>query len=292
MAVLWIVWPILGRAGDGADGFIRTALPSRLLGKTISLALHQPSPEVMTRWRTRHPQDRLRLVLFLPGAYDGPEDFRSSGLEAELRKLEASGATAPALWVVVEHRKSWYADRKDRSFPFERFLAEELIPECERRHPEFGGAPSARTVAGLSMGGFGALNLAARTALFGRCAALSPALVEPPFDRAGWWLRRSLRRTFPMDPEAFAPWNPWRHLGGPAEVALGCGTEDAYGLAEPTRALAEKRRALGLPTRLQLGAGKHDWAYWRSAFAELSPWIAQPTGVESHRGNAAATRTQ
>lgn len=290
--MLWIVWPILGWAGDGTGGFEGTTLSSRLLGRTIALAFHRPSPEVLARWRVDHPEDRLRLVLFLPGAYDGPADFRSSGLEAELRRLESSGTTAPALWVVVEHRKSWYADRKDGSFPFERFLVDELIPECERRHPGFGGAPSARTVAGLSMGGFGALNLAARTALFGRCAALSPALVEPPFDRVGWWLRRSLRRTFPLDPESFAPWNPWRHLGGPVEVALGCGTEDAYGLAGPTQALAEKRRALGLPTRLRLATGAHDWAYWRSAFAELSPWIAQPSGVESDRNSATAPAKQ
>ena len=74
------------------------------------------------------------------------------------------------------------------------------------------------------MGGFGALNLAARTGAFSRCLALSPAFVDAPFTSYQWFIRRSLRRTFPLDPVLFAPWNPWSHLGGDAELVIGAGT--------------------------------------------------------------------
>ncbi len=237
--------------------------------------MHVPSGAALARWEAAHPQWKPRLVLFLPGAYDGPGDLLKRGVYEDLSAREESGELAPSLWVAPEHFMSWYADRKDGSFPYERFLMEELIPALERAHPAYGGAREARTVAGLSMGGFGALNLSARTKAFSRCAALSPAFVQPPFKSAGFWIRHSLRRTFPMDREAFAPWDPWRHLGGATDLALGCGTEDKYHLDRVTRAFAEQCRAAGhQPAATLLMPGNHDWGFWKPAFARLAPWIA------------------
>jgi S-formylglutathione hydrolase FrmB len=246
---------------------------SERLHREVAIALHVPTVTVVDRWTSAHPGSHLRLVLFLPGAYDGPKDFIKVGLDAFLAKQEAHGILPPSLWVAVTHHSSWYADRADGSFPYERFLIEELLPLLEARHPGFGGNPSARSVAGLSMGGFGALNLAARTGTFSKCLALSPALVEAPFKQVGWLLRRSLNQTFPKDPALFAPWNPWQHLGGSTELVLGCGTEDKYGLAETCRTFARVCRERNRPMRLELVTGGHDWAYWTPAFKRWSPWL-------------------
>lgn len=244
--------------------------PSRLLKREVPIAVHAPDAAPLAAWRAAHPGWRPRLVLFLPGAWDGPEDLLKQGLYADLAKREAAGELPPSYWVAPTHYKSWYADSRDGSLPYERFLVEELLPALGQRFPDAG----ARTVAGLSMGGFGALNLAARTRLFDRCVALSPALVEPPFKRAGWLLRGSLRRAFPDDKEAFAPWDPWVHLGGDTELVLGCGREDKYGLAELVEefsALCAKRQR---PVQLFLRPGDHAWSYWTPEFERLAPWIA------------------
>ncbi len=241
----------------------------------MELAIHVPSDAALQRWQAAHPDWRPRLVLFLPGAYDGPKDLLKQGIYADLAAREDAGAIPPALWIAPEHFLSWYADRKDGSFPYERFLLEELIPAMERAHPAYGGSKEARAVAGLSMGGFGALNLAARTHAFSRCAALSPALVKPPFASAGFWLRRGLRKIFPLDAEAFAPWNPWNNLGGDAELAIGSGLQDRYGIAAAARGLAEKRTEAGHPAAILLfWPGDHDWAFWTPAFERLAPWLA------------------
>lgn len=254
---------------------------SGLLGRKVEIALHEPTPEALSRWRAVHGDGKLRIVLFLPGGFDEPKDLLNHRIFAELSRREAAGEIVPSLWVAMEHFWAWYADRKDGHFPFARFLTEELLPQLEERFPALGGARTARSVAGLSMGGFGALNLCGRTQLFSRCAALSPAVAEPPFKQAGWWVRRSLVRAFPLDPEAFAPWNPWKHLGGDAELVLGCGLQDKYGLAEPTRDFARLRTQAGRPpVKLDLRPGDHQWSYWTKAFLDLAPWLAGTPGRE------------
>ena len=262
-----------GQGGRGSDAV--EAFPSRLLDRTVKVAVHVPDPAAVARWQASHPGWMPRLVLFLPGAYDGPKDLLKQGIYADLRAREDAGTLAPSLWLAPEHFKSWYADRKDGSFPYERFLREELLPAEERAHPGFGGARAARTVAGLSMGGFGALNLAARTETFGRCVALSPALVDVPFQGVGFWIRWSLERTFPEDAAGFAPWNPWKHLAGDTALVLGCGTEDKYHLAPATEAFARRCREAGRPPEaLILAPGGHDWGFWTPTFERLAPWMA------------------
>jgi len=248
---------------------------SERLKRDIAVAVHVPSPAAVTRWTSAHPGASMQLVLFLPGAWDGPKDFLREGIEAFLTDREANGELPPSLWVAVTHHQSWYADRRDGTFPYERFLMDELIPLLEAQHPGFGGTPRARSITGLSMGGFGALNLTARTGAFSRCLALSPALVRAPFTNLPWYVRHSLTRTFPGEPAAFAPWNPWEHLGGSAELIVGCGTEDEHGLAEVCRTFGRVCQERGRPVRVELQPGGHDYGYWTPAFKQWASWLVR-----------------
>jgi enterochelin esterase-like enzyme len=249
------------------------SIHSQLLNRGVTIAVHVPSATAVARWTSTHPGSPMRLVLFLPGAFDGPRDFIDQRLGDFLSDQETKEIIPPSLWVAVTHFRSWYADRLDGSFPYERFLMDELIPQLEARYPGFGGNPGARSIAGLSMGGFGALNLAARTGAFSKCLALSPALVEPPFSQVGWFIRRSLKAAFSQDPVLFAPWNPWKHLGGSVELVVGCGTEDRYGLAETCGQFARLCQMKKRPLHLELRPGGHDWAYWTPAFKRWTPWL-------------------
>lgn len=258
-------------ATNSFDGYV--TIRSVLLQRTVRLVVHVPTAAVQGGWRSTHPESPMQLVLFLPGAWDGPEDFLREGLETFLTDQESKGELPPSLWVAVTHFQSWYADRLDGSFPYERFLMDELLPLLEAQHPGFGGTPRARSIAGLSMGGFGALNLAARTKAFSRCLALSPAFVKAPFTSYQWFIRRSLRRTFPQDPALFAPWNPWTHLGGETELVIGAGTEDRCHLAGACRDFAQRCEERGRPVHLDLRPGGHDWTYWTPTFKDWMPWL-------------------
>ena len=268
-----------------------TDFPSTRLNRSVPLALHVPSAAVVQAWSASHPSEPMRLVVFLPGAWDGPEDLGRQGLSAFLAEREALGAQAPSLWVAVTHFQSWYADRADGSFPYERFLMDELIPALEAAHPGFGGSPEARSITGLSMGGFGALNLSARTGAFSRCLALSPALVRAPFDDVQWFIRRNLRKIFPSDPQAFVAWNPWRHLGGSVELVIGSGTEDKYNLGEACQAFARICADRGRPLQVDLRPGGHDWGYWTPVFKTWAGWLAGgPPAVPPQAASSLAAR--
>ena len=270
-----ILGMLLGLAGADLRAQDRLeAFPSALLGRTVRIALHEPSREAVAAHRARHGGGRLCLVLFLPGFFDGPGDLLDQGVFADLGRRETAGELAPSLWVAVTHFKGWYADRKDGHFPYERFLLEELLPALEARFPGFGGGPAARCVAGMSMGGFGALNLCGRTRLFGRCLALSPALVEAPFKGLPWYIRWSLTRTLPTEAAAFRPWSLREHRAGAAALHLTCGTEDRYGLDRGVRGFAELARRPGRQVEVFLGPGGHDWAYWTAEIRRQASWVA------------------
>jgi Putative esterase len=261
---------VLGAQGKGA---LLEEFDSALLKRKVPISLHVPDEAVIANWRQTHPEQKMRLVLFLPGAYDHPKDLMTWGIYEDLAKREASGELAPALWIAATHFRSWYADRKDGSFPYERFLMEELLPQIEKRFHHYGTYPDRRTVAGFSMGGFGALNLAGRTKAFGRCLALSPALIEPPFAQVPFYVRWSLKKIFPDDKEAFAPFDPWKHLGGDSELIVGCGLQDKYKLEGVTRQFAGLCEKRGRPVFMTLRDGNHDWKYWSAEFKRLAPWV-------------------
>lgn len=271
---LVLLFAVIGRSAVAADGI--EPFTSTLLGRRVPIALHVPSAATLQAYRARHPGTRLRLVLFLPGAFDGPGDLLRRGVFAELARREEAGGLAPSLWVAVTHYRSWYADRPDGRFPYARFLAEELVPALERRFPDFGGEATSRSVAGNSMGGFGALNLCGRTRLFSRALALSPALVEPPFAGLPWFIRWSLRRALPTDPAAFAAWSPRVHTAGDAALRLAAGTEDRYRLAEGVRTFADMAARPGRSVELFLGPGGHDWTYWTAELRRHLDWLAEP----------------
>ncbi len=270
--MLWLGLGALTLQGqDYLEGF-----SSRLLGREVGLAIHAPSREALETYRASHPGARLRMVLFLPGLFDGPKDLLHEGVYRDLSRREGAGELAPSLWVAVTHFKSWYVDRKDGRFPYERFLVEELIPALEQRFPGFGGSRESRSVAGLSMGGLGALNLSARSRLFERCLALSPALVEPPFDTVPWYIRSSLKRALPSEDAAFRPWSPRYHKGGDGPLRLTAGTEDRYGIEKGVQAFAETARQPGRSVEVFLSPGGHNWKYWSREIARQAEWIADP----------------
>jgi S-formylglutathione hydrolase FrmB len=134
-------------------------------------------------------------------------------------------------------------------------------------------------VAGLSMGGYGAVKWALRhPGRFAAAASLSGAL-----DVAG--MRTGRRR--PEDPALVERvWGDRTVAGGPDDLlalvrqvdlsalpALGvwCGTEDVvYEDNVDFRATCEDA---GLPLTVDFGPGAHDWAYWDTKIQDVLDWL-------------------
>ena len=158
-----------------------------------------------------------------------------------------------------------------------------------------------RVVAGLSMGGYGALSLALRYPDVFRAAASHSGVVSPlytgahPFDgtpryaTSGGALRESWgERFWPLISPAFGTDTAAWFARDPARLAqrlvaqratnipalfLDCGTEDT--LIDQSRALRVELQRLGLTPAYAEWPGKHDWDYWRRHSSDSLTWLAR-----------------
>ena len=206
-----------------------------------------------------------------------------------LRRTSIERYAAPLGLAVVmpQVHRSFYADEAYGG-RYWTFLSEELpslvgslFRVSDRREDTF--------VAGLSMGGYGALKWALRRPLrFAAAATLSGAV-----NLGG--LRT--RRVRPEDPRMFERILGDRSVGGgpddlfwllaqadpaalPALYAC-CGTEDE--LIGDNKALAESCGAAGVPLTTDFGPGEHDWAYWDQQIQRVLEWLPL-RGTEEEAG--------
>jgi S-formylglutathione hydrolase FrmB len=178
--------------------------------------------------------------------------------------------------VMPQVGRSFYTD-EEHGNRYWTFLSAELPALCrsffrlsDRREDTF--------VAGLSMGGYGAVKWALREpGRFAAAASLSGAL-----DVA----RRRDHPTRPLDPDVSHTVFGDRDVAGSDDdtVALleraggdlpalyvACGTEDF--LHDDNTRFVETARRRGVPLTVDFSPGDHDWAYWDAKIQDVLAWL-------------------
>lgn len=140
---------------------------------------------------------------------------------------------------------------------FERWIVEEVATATNLAVPET-SAESPLFLAGLSMGGFGALRLGGKyPRRFRAVSGHSSATHQEQFTQLiGAYLSEWSQAD--EDRSAFAALV--RNRGHLPAIRFDCGTEDF--LIEPNRELHRALTAAGIPHRYEEFAGAHTWAYW------------------------------
>ncbi len=135
-------------------------------------------------------------------------------------------------------------------------LARAVINECTGRSPVL--------VAGLSMGGFGALRLAGKyPRRLLAAASLSAVTAAPQFDaiieedRAGW-------SDVPVDRSVLDALTAGADVLPP--LRIDCGLDDPY--LESNRALHRQLRHAGIAHQYVEQPGGHDWPYWSATLEQ------------------------
>lgn len=157
-------------------------------------------------------------------------------------------------------------------------VTRKMFPLSARREDTF--------IAGLSMGGFGAIRNGLKYyETFGSIACLSGALhiFEYPFDEpnrniigedACFGDLRSAALT-DKNPRVAAQVMFEQERGKPAplfpKVYIACGTEDY--LLEANRVFAEFLKAHGVDVTYEEGPGKHDWDFWDAYIQRVLAWL-------------------
>jgi S-formylglutathione hydrolase FrmB len=219
---------------------------------------------------------RYPVIYLLHGLGGGAGDWVS-----HRARLAAHAAAYRFIIVTPEGEDGWYTDSATAaSGKFETYILAELIPDVERRYRTL-ATRDARAVAGLSMGGYGALKFGVKhPQTFAFAASLSGAFGAPSWDANDPGLlpfvKPSIAHTYgamdtPTRPandlfKLFADLPPERFPALPF-IYFDCGTEDF--LIGSNRALSELLLRRKIPHEYRQLPGAHTWPYWDAQVQEV-----------------------
>ena len=231
--------------------------------------------------------------VYLPGGYDdsnleypviyllhgsgGDETSWNEGI-AVIDRLIEDGTIPPTMAVAPASGSSWWTDSVE---PFETAMLKDLIPEIDSKYRTI-ASREGRGVAGLSMGGYGALRYAlVYPDVFGAATVLSPALYDdqPPPDSSA---RSTGAFGNPFEPDLWTernyPATLANYVAGDNEVPMfiAVGDDDwnepagwEYNVEYQAVRLFERlNKEAESPAELRVVNGGHDWELWSPMFAE------------------------
>ncbi|HEV3000117.1 MAG TPA: alpha/beta hydrolase-fold protein [Solirubrobacteraceae bacterium] len=243
-ALLALVFIAAGCGGGGNGSSEPMAMDSAAVGERLE-------------HRVVVPEDagsKPPLLVLLHGRGGSPEDMASDEL---VDALADAGDRAPIVLLPDGGESSYWHDRRDGAWP--RMVLREAIPAAVKR---FGADGRRVAIGGISMGGFGALDIAASGARrFCAVGAHSPAIfpdaastAEGAFDDAEDFELHDL-----LDRAAEIPAGAWVDVGA----------EDPF--APAVRELVGRMRR----PRFHPWPGGHEGEYWRAHMDEYVQFYAR-----------------
>lgn len=245
--------------------------PSKILARSVRYCI--VLPPAFDSDETR----QFPIVYFFHGLGDNEQFFLHSGAWNLTEDMRERGEIKDFLIVTPDADASFYINSRDGKQRYEDFLLQEFFPLIEKRYRVTPGREH-RAIAGISMGGYGALHLAFRhPQLFISVSAHSAALIEklpvflgptpnsprshvlgsvfgsPPDD--AFWQRNSpltLART--------------TNLSG-LKIYFDCGDEDDYGFEAGAATLDKILTSRHIPHEFHIYPGQHDAAYFAEHLA-------------------------
>ncbi|HET7573904.1 MAG TPA: alpha/beta hydrolase-fold protein [Solirubrobacterales bacterium] len=221
---------------------------SQAVGRTLSVNVVVPA-------KTR-PRGHRPLLVFLHGRGGSEDTF--TGDEAVFEGMAALGRKAPIVAFPDGGVHSYWHDRDGGAWG--RYVMREVIPKVERR---FGVDPGRVAIGGISMGGFGAYDLALRhPRRFCAVGGHSPALwfeagetAPGAFDDAADFARNDVVAMVRGNPEAFAGMRVWNDYGD----------QDPFRVYD--EGFVDYMRSDGADLSAHSWEGGHDAAYWNRHWA-------------------------
>lgn len=258
-----------------------------LLSQTAARQTAAPHDVRDARFRSEALQREMPYRVLLPAGYDRstgryPVLYLLHGLDGshtdwtERTRLAAHAAGRGLIIVTPEGGNSWYVNwHEGKNERWEDYVVRDLVAEIDARYRTQPRAET-RWIAGLSMGGYGAVRLALKYPdVFALGASFSGAFDIAARDTFGW--TDTLRAEFAS---AFGPAGGAHRAAHDLLLAVrnadlrrqpllyfDCGTDDAF--LPANRALAQALRERGFAYFYEEHPGAHNWTYWNGRIAEF-----------------------
>lgn len=268
LGVFLIAFALLFASSAHADlGRIECrSAPSKILGHEVRYCTILPPSYDASKSR-RYP-----VLYFLHGLGGNEQFLVTSGGWNLIEDLWQQHKIGEFLIVTPDANTTFYINSRDGRVRYEDFFVREFIPFIDRTY-RTSPARHSRGIAGISMGGYGALHIAFRhPELFASVSANSAALLNKlpnvRFANPQQSILVRLLHAFgtPPDP-AFWHRNDPLALARTANLAglkiyLDCGTEDDYGFEHGAQALHDILASRKIPHEFHLYPGSHNWQYF------------------------------
>jgi S-formylglutathione hydrolase FrmB len=285
---------------------------SAALGREMAVSVYTPGTGV--------PGGGWPVLYLLHGLGGSEKDWSSlGGVDKTLDRLIQGGRIRPMMVVMPNAGSSWYVNSGQIGGPgdYESAIGDELPRAIEARYP-VSHAPGNRAIAGVSMGGFGALRIALkRPDRYSSVASMSGAIWQNlpvaekvvsgrPYSevRDQTYFHRIDASTIlqginlppegahfgkafgaPFDADRFNRQNVFTLLSGLVAkgaplppIFLTVGDHDSHNLWRGSIALYNTLQAERQPVEFRVTDGDHTWALWRKSIEDTLLFVDQHFG--------------
>jgi S-formylglutathione hydrolase FrmB len=278
-----------------------SSLLRRLLFVALALAFSLPAAAsiVITReFDSAALQHKWSYAVYLPDGYETSnlkypvlyllhghgQDLYSwvnfGHIQPTADELIAHGEIPPAIIVMPDAGMTWYVDRKEK---METAVIQDLVGDVQRSFRVIDDRKG-RVIAGLSMGGYGALRFVLKyPEMFAAAGLLSPAIYDPEVPQGSGARRAGVFGAAEFDPQV------WKELNYPTlwdaflakkiavPMYINSGDDDDFFIeAEATR-LYSLLRKNSQPAELRIVDGAHKWPVWESTIGDAMRYVFRYT---------------
>jgi S-formylglutathione hydrolase FrmB len=266
-------------------------LPSKILAHPVAYCVLLP-PSYDTDKSRRFP-----ILYFLHGLGDSEAMFIHSGGMNMVNDLWDDHQLGEFVIATPAGGASFYINSHDGQRRYEDFFLQEFLPGIEKRYRVEPGRAN-RAIAGISMGGYGALHIAFRhPQLFIAAAAHSAALLEK-LPNISSQDSRQMARLRVLGGAFGSPFDvPFWNQNDPLTIArtanlaalkiyFDCGSEDDYGFETGAQALDKLLTSRHIPHEFHLYPGSHDWEYFAQHLPASLEFVSHALGLSPAKAAA------
>ncbi len=285
LAILFLCLPLISIAQHGTVDDTKT-LESEILDREMPYSVYLPE--------SYNTSNRNYPVLYLlHGMTDDYSGWINRGEVHRIAGNAMKNGDAPEMIIIMPDGlyDAFYINNYDGSVRWEDFFHEEFIPEIENRYRVI-GQRNTRAIAGLSMGGYGAMYHGVKhKEIFGAIYAMSAAFLEvepmPEEERSEWERDFHQKIWGPYNEEGypenyhdhsiqemFRIMDPVEPPSGPMfsnvegevplpRIFIDCGDDDF--LLDENMNLVRIMNSKNVPFEFRVRDGGHTWEYWRSS---------------------------